>query len=107
MIHVWIRILQQHYLFFFSMFYSKFIDGKDEVKKNVAYDDYKTITTIDDESIIHENFDCDSEDKLILKGTIKRKLKEINRPCKSMFNQFLSFSILATKFTTTNLQILS
>ena len=74
-------------LVFLEMFYSKFTDGKDEPKKNVAYDDYKTITTIDDDRIVHENFDCDSEDKLILKGTIKRKLKEVNHPCKGKFNQ--------------------
>ena len=62
----------------------------DEDKKNIAYDDYRSITTINDDQIIQENFDCDSDNKLILRGTIKRKVEEINHvDCTGSFNQIL------------------
>ena len=50
------------------------------------------------DQIIQENFDCDSDDKLILQGTIKREVKEINHPCKGPSNQLYDFHFLATKF---------
>merc|ERR1719391_54171 len=60
-------------------------EGADQDDINLAYDDYKSITTIDDEKIKMENFDCNN--KLILKGTIKRKVEEINHGnCKANCN---------------------
>merc|ERR1719244_510902 len=54
----------------------------DELTK--AYDDYKTVTTIDDDKIVQENFDCDDDNELVLKGEIKRKVKQVNHAdCKN------------------------
>ena len=50
------------------------MEQDDELTK--AYDDYKTVTTIDDEKIVHENFGCG--EALVLKGEIKRSVKVIN-----------------------------
>merc|ERR1719244_421491 len=53
----------------------------DELTK--AYDDYKTVTTINDDKIVQENFGCD-DNELVLKGKIKRKVKQINHAdCKN------------------------
>merc|ERR1719244_1468542 len=54
----------------------------DELTK--AYDDYKTVTTIDDDKIVQENFGCDDDNELVLKGKIKRKVKQVNHAdCKN------------------------
>merc|ERR1719244_1664530 len=58
--------------------------GEQDDDLTKGYDDYKTVTTINDDKIVQENFGCDDDNELVLKGKIKRKVEQINHAdCKN------------------------